>query len=197
MREVELKSVVDDVMIRRQLLELAGGRLLYEGSLEDLRYDTPDKTLSERDEVLRLRVYGGTGSTHAFLDWKGKTTFEDGYKVREELSSQVGSAEIFRSILANLGYVVIAEIGRWIAQYEVGKATVRFERYPRMDDLVEVEGEPDEIEAAIKAIGIERSEFSSKRLPYFVRQYEKRTGKRAALTERELKGEYTYSPDSC
>jgi hypothetical protein len=60
-----------------------------------------------------------------------------------------------------------------------------------------VEGEPDEIEAAIKAIGIERSEFSSKRLPYFVRQYEKRTGKRAALTERELKGEYTYSPDSC
>jgi predicted adenylyl cyclase CyaB len=197
MREVELKSVVDDVMIRRQLLELAGGRLLYEGSLEDLRYDTPDKTLSERDEVLRLRVYGGTGSTHAFLDWKGKTTFEDGYKVREELSSQVGSAEIFRSILANLGYVVIAEIGRWIAQYEVGKATVRFERYPRMDDLVEVEGEPDEIEAAIKAIGIERSEFSSKRLPHFVRQYEKRTGKRAALTERELKGEYTYSPDSC
>lgn len=197
MREVELKSVVDDVMIRRRLVELAGGRLLYEGSLEDLRYDKPNGELSEKDEVLRLRVYGGTGDTHAFLDWKGKTTFEDGYKVREELSSQVGSPEIFRSVLANLGYVVIAEIGRWIAQYELGKATVRFERYPRMDNLVEVEGEPEEIEAAIKAIGIDRSEFSSKRLPHFVRQFEERTGNRAALSERELKGEYTYSKDSC
>lgn len=196
MREVELKSVVDDVMIRRKLVELAGGKLLYEGSLEDLRYDNPAGDLSSRDEVLRLRVYGGTDSTHAFLDWKGKTSFEDGYKVRDEISSQVGSAETFSQILAKLGYVVIAEIGRWIAQYEVGKATVRFERYPRMDDLVEVEGEPEEIEAAIKALGMDRGGFGSQRLPYFAKQYEKRTGKRAALSERELRGEYEYSPDS-
>jgi predicted adenylyl cyclase CyaB len=181
------------VMIRRQLVELAGGRLLYEGSLEDLRYDTRSGKLRERDEVLRLRVYGGVGSTHAFLDWKGRTSFEDGYKVREEISSQVGSAELFKAILEKLGYVVIAEIGRWIAQYELGNATVRFERYPRMDDLVEVEGEPADIERAIEAIGIDRSEFNAKRLPYFVKQYEQRTGNRAALSERELKGDYDYS----
>lgn len=196
MREVELKGVVDDVMIRRQLVELAGGRLLYEGSLEDLRYDTRNGTLRERDEVLRLRVYGGVGSTHAFLDWKGKTSFEDGYKVREEISSQVGSVELFKAILDKLGYVVIAEIGRWIAQYELGRATVRFERYPRMDDLVEVEGEPADIELAIEAIGIARSEFNSKRLPFFIKQYEQRTGNRAALSERELKGDYDYSPEN-
>jgi predicted adenylyl cyclase CyaB len=196
MREVELKSVVDDVMIRRQLVELAGAKLLYEGSLEDLRYDTADHTLSDRDEVLRLRVYGGIGSTHAFLDWKGKTSLEDGYKVREEISSQVGSAELFRSILEKLGYVVIAEIGRWIAQYELNGATIRFERYPQMDDLVEVEGDPAAIEQAIEAIGIDRAEFNAKRLPYFVKQYEKRTGKRAALSERELKGEYRFSRDA-
>ena len=196
MREVELKAVVDDVMIRRQLVELAGGRLLYEGSLEDLRYDTKNGKLSERDEVLRLRVYAGAESTHAFLDWKGKTSFEDGYKVREEISSQVGSAELFKAILEKLGYVVIAEIGRWIAQYELGNATVRFERYPRMDDLVEVEGEPAQIERAIEAIGIDRSEFNAKRLPFFVKQYEQRTGNRAALSERELKGDYNYSPEN-
>jgi len=197
MREVELKSVVDDVMIRRQLVELAGGRLLYEGSLEDLRYDNAARELASRDEVLRLRVYGGTGGTHAFLDWKGKTSFEDGYKVREELSSQVGSAETFKAILANLGFVVVAEIGRWIAQYELGKATVRFERYPRMDDLVEVEGEPEAIESAIQMIGMEREGFSAMRLPFFVTQYETRTGKRAALSERELVGEYSFSADNC
>jgi predicted adenylyl cyclase CyaB len=196
MREVELKSVVDDVMIRRQFVELAGGKLLYEGSLEDLRYDNRERELAARDEVLRLRVYGGTSATHAFLDWKGKTTFEDGYKVREEISSQVGSAELFKTILAKLGFVVIAEIGRWIAQYDVGKATVRFERYPRMDDLVEVEGEPEAIEAAIAGLGMERSGFGPQRLPHFVRQFEARTGKRAALSERELRGEYDYSAEN-
>lgn len=196
MREVELKSVVDDVMIRRQFVELAGGRLLYEGSLEDLRYDTATGELSARDEVLRLRVYGGVEATHAFLDWKGKTTCENGYKVREEISSQVGSAELFKTILAKLGYQVIAEIGRWIAQYEVEGATVRFERYPRMDDLVEVEGDPDAIEAAILAIGMPRSGFGSQRLPHFVKQYELRTGKRAALSEKELRGEYEYSAEN-
>ncbi len=196
MREVELKAVVDDVMIRRQFIELAGGKLLYEGSLEDVRYDTRNGELSERDEVLRVRVYGGVGSTHAFLDWKGGTSVEDGYKVREEISSQVGSAELFKTILEKLGYVVVTEIGRWIAQYEVGKAIVRFERYPRMDDLVEVEGEPADIERAIEAIGIARSEFTAKRLPFFAKQYEERTGKRAALSERELRGEYPYSPEA-
>lgn len=196
MREVELKAVVDDVMIRRQFVELAGGKLQYEGSLEDLRYDTRDGELSERDEVLRVRVYGGVGSTHAFLDWKGKTSFEDGYKVREEISSQIGSAEPFKTILEKLGYVVVAEIGRWIAQYEIGGATVRFERYPRMDDLVEVEGEPVDIERAIEAIGIPRGEFNNDRLPHFVKAYERRTGKRAALSERELKGEYPFSVDA-
>lgn len=196
MREVELKSVVDDVMIRRQFVEIAGGRLLYEGSLEDLRYDNAAGDLKKRDEVLRLRVYGGVAGTHAFLDWKGKSTVEDGYKVREEISSQVGSAELFKTILTKLGYEVTAEIGRWIAQYELDGATVRFERYPRMDDLVEIEGEPAAIEAAINAIGMPRSGFGSERLPYFVKQYELRTGKRAALSEKELKGEYEYPTEN-
>lgn len=195
MREVELKSVVDDVMIRRRLVELAGGRLLYEGSLEDLRYDNAAGDLAARDEVLRLRVYGGTDGTHAFLEWKGKTSYEEGYKIREELSSQVGSTETFQTILANLGYTVVAEIGRWIAQYELGKAVVRFERYPQMDNLVEVEGDPEEIESAIAAIGIDRALFTSHRLAHFIREFEKRTGMRAALSERELRGDEHYQPD--
>ena len=43
------------------------------------------------------------------------------------------------------------QIDREIWQYDIGGAVVRFERYPRMDDLVEVEGHPAAIE---KALGI-------------------------------------------
>ena len=43
---------------------------------------------------------------------------------------------------------VILEIERVISQYELDGAIVRFEEYPRMDVLVEVEGGPDAICAA-------------------------------------------------
>ena len=56
MREVELKGTVDDPAAARRALETAGARLVYEGRLEDRRYDTPDRQLSARDHVLRLRL---------------------------------------------------------------------------------------------------------------------------------------------
>jgi hypothetical protein len=97
-------------------------------------------------------------------------------------------------MLTRLGYEVTVEIEREIAQYELEGATVRFERYPRLDDLVEVEGTPEQIERAIAAIGLPRDGFSSERLPDFVRRYEARTGERAALCRSELHGERHYDP---
>jgi hypothetical protein len=79
--------------------------------------------------------------------------------------------------------------------YELEGAIIRFERYPRMDDLVEVEGSPDAIERAISTIGIPRLLFSSEGLPEFTRRYEERTGERAALCAREMAGDYSYDLD--
>jgi len=86
------------------------------------------------------------------------------------------------------------EIEREIAQYELEGAAVRFERYPRLDDLVEVEGTPEQIERAITAIGLPRAGFTSERLPDFVRRFEARTGERAALCQSELSGGTHYDP---
>ena len=72
-------------------------------------------------------------------------------------------------MLAGLGYVVTRSIDRDIEQFELGGAMVRFERYPRMDDLVEVEGEPEALERAIEALGIARAEFTAERLQEFCR----------------------------
>lgn len=84
------------------------------------------------------------------------------------------------------------EIDREIAQYELGGATIRFERYPRMDVLVEVEGIPDAIEQAIAALGMLRGEFTAERLLSFVSRFERRTGVRSALCERELTGDSQF-----
>ena len=47
-------------------------------------------------------------------------------------------------------------IEREVEIYRVHEATVRLERYPEMDALVEVEGDPDAIERAIVVTGIPR-----------------------------------------
>ena len=192
MREVELKSVVDDVARSRRTVEAAGAVLMFEGRLVDLRYGDSAGALAMQDHVLRLRVYEGEERSEAHLDWKGPTRYEDGYKVRDEVSTPVGDAESLARILERIGFRVIRDIERRIAQYAFAGAIIRFEEYPRMDALVEVEGEPDAIQRAIVATGLPREGFNADRLPDFIARFEARTGRRAALSERELRGDYSY-----
>ncbi|HMG94823.1 MAG TPA: class IV adenylate cyclase [Gemmatimonadaceae bacterium] len=190
MREVELKAVVGDLAGTRKRLEKAGATLVFEGSLSDRRYDVESRELSERDEVLRVRRYQSPGSSKTYLDWKGPTEIQDVYKIREEISTLIEDFDSLEQILTRLGFIVAMEIDREVAQYELGGATIRFETYPRMDVLVEVEGEPDSIESAIEALDIPRGLFNSDRLPIFVGRFEQRTGVRAAICARELAGDY-------
>jgi predicted adenylyl cyclase CyaB len=185
-REVELKSIVDDVASAQRRIEAAGAQMMFEGRLEDRRYDTSDRRLSEADEVLRLRTYIDTRGVRAALDWKGPTRREHGYKVRDEISASTGDPADVAAILERLGYTVIGEIDRHVVQYAFDHAVIRFERYPRMDALVEVEGPPVSIERAIEALGMPRDGFSADRLMAFVDRYESRTGTRAAVSDRQF-----------
>jgi adenylate cyclase class IV len=192
MLEVELKSVITDIDRLRAAVERAGAVLTYAGHLIDRRYDTPDCALNARDEVLRVRTYRTPAEVRAELDWKGPTRRDGGYKLREELDVHVVEPDALDEILQRLGYVVTIVIDREIVQYDLDGAMIRFERYPRMDELVEVEGTPEQIERAILALGLPRKGFTSERLPEFVRRFEERTGTQAALSDAELRGDVHY-----
>lgn len=195
MIELELKAVVPDLVAARRRAEQAGGRLSYAGRLEDRRYDRRDQSLAERDHVLRLRIYRDASGavSNSSIDWKGPSSIVDGYKQREELSGELGvGRENFPRILEQLGFIVTMQIDREIWQYDLSGAAVRFERYPRMDDLVEVEGSPAAIETAIAVLALPRDSFTGERLPDFVRRFEARTGRDAALSDAELAGTVRY-----
>ena len=192
MLEVELKSVVDDLERRRALVERAGAKVVYVGRLEDRRWDTRDRALFAKDHVLRVRTYRNDAGVRAEIDWKGPTRREGGYKLRDELETAVGDPDALGEILSALGYEVSIAIDREIVQYDLDGTMIRFERYPRMDDLVEVEGEPAQIERAIAILGLPRDGFTTDRLPDFVQRYEDRPGERAAISDGDLAGDATF-----
>ncbi len=181
MRELELKAVVADPDACRARLLRRGAVLREAGKLRDLRYDTEDRALRARDVVLRVREFVGPTTRRASLDWKGTAAFDSGYKEREEVTLGISDVTAATQILEGAGFVVTFEIERDIEVFDVHGATVRFERYARMDTLVEVEGGPSAIEQAIQALGIPRAEFTTERLADFVQRFEQRTGQRAAV----------------
>jgi adenylate cyclase class IV len=173
-------------------VERAGAVITYAGRLEDRRWDTPDRALLAKDHVLRVRTYRNEAGVRAELDWKGPTRREGGYKLRDELEAGIVDPDVLGEILSALGYEVSIAIDREIVQYDLGGTMIRFERYPRMDDLVEVEGEPEEIERAIAILGLPRDGFTTDRLPDFVARYEERTGERALIADSDLAGDSRF-----
>lgn len=195
MRETELKAVVPDESACLTRLLAAGAVELSQGEMEDRRYDYPDRRLTMQDVVVRLRVRRHRDGTSATLDWKGAASFEGGYKHRQETSVPIGDATQMDGILCALGYVVTRLVERDVRVLQLGDAVLRFERYPRMDTLLEVEGPEPAIEAAIRASGLPREAFTVDRLFMFVQRFEARTGQRAAISHAELAGNYQYSID--
>lgn len=179
--ELELKARVEDAAELERALRRAGATLRFRGTMIDRRYDKGGE-LEAKDEVLRLRVYQPVGGpAHGVLAWKGRASVRDGYKHREECETAVEDSQETLAILERLGYEVVSRIDREIAEYAVGGAVARIEWYPAMDVLLEVEGEPNAIERAIRATGLPREGFLSESLPHFVSDYERRTGGPARL----------------
>jgi len=189
--EWELKAVVPDWDGLVARLRAHDAAPEFEGRMEDRRYDTAAGDLAAGDHVLRLRAYRDDSGAlvRATLDWKGPTERRAGYKVREERSTAVGDPAVMHYVLDRLGYQVMTAIDRTILQFAVHGASVRLERYPRMDDLVEVEGDSVSIEAAIRALGLSRESFTTDALASFVERFEARTGTTAAISMAELAGD--------
>ena len=183
-REFELKAALSpedaDFSYR---LGGSGWRLEFEGEMADRRYDTPDRALEARDEVLRVRrMTSEDGEDRTWIGWKGPASEERGYKVREEIETPVADGALTVEILRRLGFSeTTLAIDRRIALYRKAGVHVRVEEYPAMDTLVEIEGEPEHVEACLGELGLPRERWKPWPLSEFVRRYEERTGRKARL----------------
>lgn len=179
--ELEVKARVQHVPELRRSLRRAGARLEFRGTMIDRRYDR-DNSLEPKDQVLRLRAYRPVrGKSWGVLTWKGPVGIRGAYRHRPELETEVPEPDAVAEVFEALGFTVSLRIDRRIERWRFGSATLRLERYPAMDTLLEVEGSPRAIERAVRATGLPREEFLAESLPYFQAAYERRTGRPAVL----------------
>lgn len=182
--EFELKArLPDDGEGLRERLVADGWELRFRGEMQDRWLDTREGVLEEREEVLRIRQYrASVGESRTILAWKGPAREEEGFKRREELQTRVSDADVLAGILGRLGYLVVKALDREIEVYHAGGVSVRIERYPHMDTLAEIEGEPEEVEARLSPLGLSREAWTPWPLSRFVARFEERTGEDARLS---------------
>jgi len=181
--ELELKARVENPDAVRKAILAAGAELMYRGAMMDRRFDRRGR-LEQRDEVVRLRVYHPADKSPEWgvLGWKGPVQRRGEYRLREEWESRVDDPKAVLVILRHMGYKISLRVDRAVEQYRLGGATLRLEWYPAMDVLMEVEGQPEAIEGAVRATGLPRDAFLAESLPYFTAAYEERTGRVARVS---------------
>lgn len=150
-RETEIKIPVADLEAVRQRLLESGGELEQPMAREkNVLLDTDRQTLKEAGEALRIRTWA---SRHR-LTFKGPASYEGPVKIREELETSVGDAELLLALLGRLGF------RPWI-RYEKDRETWRFRQstvtldHTPMGDFVEIEGPTETLQGLAETLGMD------------------------------------------
>ena len=156
--ETEIKFRVTDVGELGERLRGAGFREQTPRTFEsNVLYDTPDRKMRARTEILRIRNYGGKWTlTHKRLPDVGPG--EDAHKHRVETETEVGDgaalAEVFRSI--GLGPAFRYE--KWRSEWSDGEGHCVVDETP-IGNFAELEGEAEWIDRTAVQLGVTRSEY--------------------------------------
>ena len=149
-QELEAKFYIADLEARRVTLEGLGAVLVQPRTLElNLRFDTPEGTLTHSAQVLRLRR-----DTQNRLTYKGPAQIKDGVSARTEIEFTVGDFANAQALLEALGYQISMIYEKYRAVYQLGDVLVTLDEMP-FGNFAEIEG-PDggSIRAVCEKIGL-------------------------------------------
>lgn len=149
--EIEVKFWLADLPGFILRLQKLGARLVHPRVLEvNLRFDTPDGSLSRERRVLRLRK-----DFDVHLTYKGPARVGEAVSIRQEIEFEASSFENARDFLQALGYQVNVMYEKYRTGYDLDNVFVTLDEMP-FGNLTEIEG-PDAawIQAAAAKLGLD------------------------------------------
>jgi adenylate cyclase class 2 len=152
--ETEIKFRVDDPGSLSKRLEEAGFRLQTPRSFEsNVLYDTPDRAMRARTEILRIRSYAGRCLlTHKRLPDMGPG--EDTHKHRVETETEVSDGDALAQVFLSIGLAPAFRYEKWRTEWEDGEGHCVVDETP-IGDFAELEGDAEWIDRAAKRLGID------------------------------------------
>jgi adenylate cyclase class 2 len=151
--ETEIKFRVHDPAVLASRLEAAGFHLDTPRSFEsNTLYDTPDRRLRSRTEILRIRSYNGRFVlTHKRLpdDRPG----EDRHKHRIETETAIADALALAEVFRSLGLVPAFHYEKWRSEWSDGEGHCVIDETP-IGNFAELEGTPEWIDRIAARLNI-------------------------------------------
>ena len=169
MKEIEVKILevnVDD--IERKLRSL-GAKVIFNGTLNNVYFDTEDKSLKSKNAVLRLRFDG----KKAFLTLKEKISL--GYsKIANELEVVMEDFDKMKSILNAMGFEKTMEYSKKKISYALDKVHFEIDFIKGIPPYLEIESEDEElIRKYVKALGFKQSDAKNWTTKQLMKHYKK------------------------
>jgi adenylate cyclase class 2 len=151
--EIELKFSVADVQALRSSADALGFKLVTERTFEsNVLYDSPDRQLRSRRQILRLRHYGARCTvTH-----KRQADGGDGdqrYKTRIETESVVEDCDALAEIFTQLGYGPVFHYEKFRTEWEMEEGHLVLDETP-IGVWAELEGQPAWIDRMLEQLGV-------------------------------------------
>ncbi|MGA7158266.1 MAG: class IV adenylate cyclase [Acidobacteriaceae bacterium] len=150
--EIELKFSVADIQALRSAAIALGFRLVTERTFEsNVLYDSPDRQLRSRRQILRLRHYGERCTvTHK----RQAANDEDlRYKTRIETESVVEDGDALAEIFTQLGYGPVFRYEKFRTEWEMDHGHLVLDETP-IGVWAELEGAPSWIDQVLDRLHI-------------------------------------------
>jgi adenylate cyclase, class 2 len=156
--ETEIKFRVSDLQALSQRLQSAGFHLQTPRSFEsNVLYDTADRRMRARTEILRIRSYAGRWTlTHKRLPSDGPG--EDRHKHRIETETELSDGNALAEVFQSLGLVAAFRYEKWRTEWHDGEGHCVVDETP-IGDFAELEGRPDWIDRAAARLGVTQAEY--------------------------------------
>ncbi|MFA5763308.1 MAG: class IV adenylate cyclase [archaeon] len=156
MKEIEVKVIeINQAEVEKKLVQL-GAKKIGEYDIDALNFDTIDKKLSSKFNLLRLRKKGKN-----YLTFKGKA--EQGFaKIVEELEIEVSDFETTKLILEKLGFLAKKTHPKHRVTYKLNNSLIEIDDYFIIPVFLEIESPNEkELKEIIELFGFEEDKIKS------------------------------------
>jgi adenylate cyclase class 2 len=156
--ETEIKFRVAAIEALTLRLRAAGFHLETARSFEsNTLYDTADRQMRARTEILRIRSYAGHWTlTHKRLP--GNSPAEDRHKRRVEIETEIADGDALAEVFRSLGLVAAFRYEKWRTEWQQGDGHCVIDETP-IGDFAELEGSSEWIDRTAVRLGVSQSEY--------------------------------------